>query len=319
MDLGHINLRLLRIFDMIYRERNLTAAGERLGLSQSAVSHALSNLRAIFSDELFVRTSEGMAPTVRAMSIGERLPEALTHLEEAVFGDRFNPESTTRTFTIACSDYTSVILVPHLASRFHKAAPNGFLRIVPREERLLADLDSGKLDIIIAGLTAAPERMAYEELFLEDLSVTSRADHPVAGKARSIDDILAYGMVGIDFNLGRDTYKSDYSVRQGQMTLWNNTRFRKASEPGIQKANFDIVVPNFHSALHILKTTNMFADIPRRLSMLYASELRVWDEFGIFKGGAQCQMWHSIFGNQPAVTWLRQMVRDAANDAIQMA
>lgn len=314
MNLNHVNLRLLRIFDAIYRERTVTAASMQLGLSQPAVSHALGNLRAIFNDELFVRTPAGMAPTVLAMSIGEKLPEALSHLENALFGDRFDPASTTRTFSIACSDYTGVILIPRLVARFRKAAPHASLKIVPREARLLEDLDSAKIDIIIAGLASAPHRMEYEELFEEELVLTSRRAHPLEGQSATIADVLPFGLVGIDFNLGKEAYDNGYFSRLGQLTLWNNTRVFEASNPQAGSSNLDIVVPNFHAALHILKSTDMFAEVPRRLVGLYTSELQSWDELSTYNGGTQCQLWHSVFGNQQSVVWLRQLVRDAVGD-----
>lgn len=312
MDLGRINLRLLRIFDMIFREGSLTLAGQKLGLSQSAVSHALRDLREIFDDPLFVRTAQGMEPTARAREIGGRLPQALMNLEEAVFSHRFDPASTTRTFSIACSDYTSVILIPHLAAALRERAPHAVLRILPMEGRLMTDLDGAKLDLVIAGLTQAPRRMEYEEIFEEELALVSRRGHPLEAGIATMEDVFRFGLVGVDFGLGGDADENECFIRRGQLIQWNNTRFYREEEPQRSKEDFEIVVPNFQSAIHIVKSTDMFTEIGRRLVGLHEADLKIWNDLRSFSGGRLCQLWHSALGNQPAVTWLRQLIREVA-------
>jgi len=81
MNFGRLNLNLLRVFDVICEERSVTAAGERLGLTQSAVSHALNQLRALFNDELFIRSGSVMIPTTRALKLGKKVHQA--HLRMA--------------------------------------------------------------------------------------------------------------------------------------------------------------------------------------------------------------------------------------------
>jgi DNA-binding transcriptional LysR family regulator len=76
-----LDLNLLRVFDALLEERGVTRAGERLGLSQSAISHALNRLRHVLNDELFVRVPEGMRPTPRASEIVPRLREGLLQLQ----------------------------------------------------------------------------------------------------------------------------------------------------------------------------------------------------------------------------------------------
>src|SRR5262244_136727 len=107
-----LDLNLLRVFDSLVEERSVTRAGERLGLSQSAISHALNRLRYILSDELFVRVSDGMRPTPRASEIAPRLREGLLQLQLALAPAEFLPERTDRRFTITCGEYIGTVLVP---------------------------------------------------------------------------------------------------------------------------------------------------------------------------------------------------------------
>src|SRR6202000_2999408 len=95
-----LDLNLLRVFDVMLEERSVTRAGSRLGMSQSAVSHALNRLRHTLGDELFVRTSEGMRPTARAIEIGPSVRSALANLQSALTPPDFEPATARRRFNV---------------------------------------------------------------------------------------------------------------------------------------------------------------------------------------------------------------------------
>src|ERR1700740_2546411 len=114
MHINAIDLNLLHIFDVLLDERSVTRAGARLGLSQSAVSHALNRLRHTFADELFRRTARGMTPTPRALEIGPRVHAALTQLQAAVSPSTFDPATTERRFVLVSGAYACAIFVPAL-------------------------------------------------------------------------------------------------------------------------------------------------------------------------------------------------------------
>src|SRR3569833_1171079 len=100
-----LDLFLFRLFDALAEERSVTRAGARLGLTQSAVSHALNRLRHILQDELFVRGPDGMRPTPRAQEIAPRLRHGLDQLQLALAPAAFVPEATQRRFTVAAGAY----------------------------------------------------------------------------------------------------------------------------------------------------------------------------------------------------------------------
>src|SRR5215831_2568151 len=91
-----LDLNLLRVFDTLMEEHSVTRAGERLGLSQSAISHALNRLRYVLQDDLFVRGPDGMQPTARAAEIAPRLRQGLLQLQLALSPAEFVPERTSR-------------------------------------------------------------------------------------------------------------------------------------------------------------------------------------------------------------------------------
>src|SRR5271167_3227046 len=109
-----LDLNLLRVFDAIMEERSILRASQKVFLSQSAVSHSLARLRELLNDELFVRTAAGMQPTARALAMAPLIREALKSLETAIELPRFEPATSTKKFTIAASDFTTMVVASRL-------------------------------------------------------------------------------------------------------------------------------------------------------------------------------------------------------------
>ncbi|MGH7029090.1 MAG: LysR family transcriptional regulator, partial [Stellaceae bacterium] len=175
-----VDLNLLRVFDALIEERSVTRAGERLGLTQSAISHALNRLRYVLEDELFVRGPEGMRPTVRAAEIAPRLRQGLLHLQLALTPGEFVPQETSRRFTIICGEYVGAVLVPGLLARLREAAPHAEFRIRPSNMGVAEALLAGRADLAIGSFRRIPEWFACEPLFSETRVWVMSADHPAA-------------------------------------------------------------------------------------------------------------------------------------------
>src|SRR5580700_8656697 len=112
MNWGAFDLNLLIVFDAVMQERNVTRAGEQIGLSQPAMSHALNRLRYLLDDELFVRTPTGMAPTPRAETLAAPLRSALSEVRLALEPAQFDPATSDRHFTLAVNNYAAALIVP---------------------------------------------------------------------------------------------------------------------------------------------------------------------------------------------------------------
>jgi DNA-binding transcriptional LysR family regulator len=125
-----IDLNLLRIFDILYDERNVTRAAARLFLTQSAVSHALARLREVLGDPLFMRIPSGLQPTERAHQLAPRLRVALAEIRSAVATPIFDPAKTHQRFVIAAGSYFCMLIVPSLIALARKSAPGITLQIV---------------------------------------------------------------------------------------------------------------------------------------------------------------------------------------------
>src|SRR5258707_8360467 len=116
MNWGAFDLNLLIVFDAVMHERNVTRAGQKVGLSQPPMSHALNRLRYMLKDQLFVRAPEGMVPTARAEQLAGPLRHALSEMQLALEPEAFVPREAQRGFTIAVNNYAAVAIAPALAA-----------------------------------------------------------------------------------------------------------------------------------------------------------------------------------------------------------
>ncbi|MDB5654734.1 MAG: transcriptional regulator, LysR family [Tardiphaga sp.] len=150
----HLDLNLLRVFFAIWDLRSLTRAGERLSLTQPAVSHALRRLRDRFGDPLFVRVANRMLPTDAAVRLHEPLDKAFELLNRTLqSGVVFDPKVTERTFRVAMSDIAEVYILPRLVSELSRVSPFVRVHIVPLfPDSVTSSMRSGEIDLaILAG------------------------------------------------------------------------------------------------------------------------------------------------------------------------
>jgi DNA-binding transcriptional LysR family regulator len=183
-ELAGIDLNLVLALDALLAERHVTRAAARLGVTQSAASHALARLRDLFGDQLLVRGPRGtMIPTTRALALAPAISRVLTDLSAALRGDAtFDPATDRRTFRIATSDYVELVLMPRFVERIRRVAPNINVWCHPladHGDELLAD---STVDVVL-GLprgTARPAGSFEKILFDESFTCIVRKNHPLA-------------------------------------------------------------------------------------------------------------------------------------------
>jgi DNA-binding transcriptional LysR family regulator len=129
MEVAGFDLNLFKAFDALYAERHVTRAGQRIGLSQPAMSGALTRLREVFNDELFVRSPTGMQPTPRADDLAGPIAAALHLMRSVLQGDGFDPATADHIVTIAMTDYAAFVLLPPLLARLAVEAPRLEVRV----------------------------------------------------------------------------------------------------------------------------------------------------------------------------------------------
>jgi DNA-binding transcriptional LysR family regulator len=172
-------------------ERSATRAGAQLGLTQSAISHALNRLRYVLKDELFVRGPDGMQPTERAAEIAPRLRQGLLQLQLALAPTEFIPEKTDRRFTVTCTEYAGAVLVPGLIARLRTEAPHASLNVLPSNLGVADTLRSGRADLAIGSFRRIPEWGSSEPLPHESRVWVLSSEHPAAGDELTLDRLAA--------------------------------------------------------------------------------------------------------------------------------
>jgi DNA-binding transcriptional LysR family regulator len=263
-----LDLNLLRIFDALLDERSVTRAGARLGMTQSAVSHALNRLRHALDDELFVRTSDGMRPTARAVEIGPSVRLALTNLQTALTPAVFEARTAHRRFTLVAGPYTSAVVLPQVAARLREQAPFVQLRINAPDMRLIENLDAGEIDAALMPNKSFPKRFAYDKLFEETVVWVVRAGHPAAKGKVSLEALcdIPHIMVATQ-KLAIDRPAVDQSASvTAQLT--DDADFESMlAERGLTRT-VAMIVPDTFAALTIVARSDMAALVPRRLAEL---------------------------------------------------
>mgnify|MGYP003122820654 FL=1 len=181
MDLHGIDLNLMVAFDALMKERSVTRAGIRIGRTQPAMSAALSRLRGLLNDELFIRSPAGLQPTPRALDLAEPIGHALAEIQRTLeFTQTFDPTTSTATFSIALSDHPTFKVLPVLLDALRQKAPGITLRIgnfTARDDAITL-LDAGEADLTIGVSPTASGRILTRPLFSEDFVCVLRRDHP---------------------------------------------------------------------------------------------------------------------------------------------
>ena len=184
MNIALVDLNLLIVFDAVMREKHVTRAAKRIGMTQPAVSNALNRLRYIAKDDLFIRSPAGVVPTARALELSPPIRQAINLVENAFDPTTFDPKSSNDVFNIAISNYTASILFPSLAQLLEKEAPNINVRSKQLGDvDLLKELEAANIDFIIAGQQLEEtENFVSVPLYDEDFVCVLRKRHPLAKK-----------------------------------------------------------------------------------------------------------------------------------------
>ena len=180
MNLSAVDLNLLVAFEALYDTRSVSLAGQRLNRAQPSVSNALSRMRHLFDDALFVRSAQGMLPTARANALRPLVGAALTQIRAALASARdFEPaQASDRRFTIAASDYVDIVLAPSLLALLRSQAPGLTLRVTAlNRAAIYAQMDQGEVDLAIGGHLLPPKRMTSEHLYDENFVCVADRQH----------------------------------------------------------------------------------------------------------------------------------------------
>ena len=192
MNLSRVDLNLFVAFEAIYTLGSITAAGRKLNLSQSAVSHALARLRSLFDDPLFERSSRGMEPTPLARALIIDVRDALQRMEGTLQRTvHFDPSTTRRRFTVAMGDPFDSLLLPLLMERIGPVAPGIEVATVYSDRRRVEPaLLEGSLDLAVDLLLQMPPSINHAPILSEPMVVMARRGHPEIQGSIDLDTYL---------------------------------------------------------------------------------------------------------------------------------
>jgi DNA-binding transcriptional LysR family regulator len=307
-----LDLNLLRVFDQVMTDRNLTRAAKSLAMTQPAVSNALGRLRDALGDQLVVRSGYGVEPTPRALALWPSVSDALRQLETSLAPGDFTASSAANTFMLAMADATAAELVPGLVEIIERDAPGVSMRILPlttRDPRRL--LEEGQMDLavgffpaVLADLTAQAQAggMAgfdHQRLYDGEYVCVMRKDHPLARGPLTIKRYVDAHHLLVSFS-GRPFGFIDEALaslgRKRRIVLTVNQFFTA----GRVVANSDLltVLPR-----HFVRVTGMAQELTLRDLPFDVPPVHV------------DALWHRRQGQRSDHAWLRLAVAAAARKA----
>ncbi|HEX6842381.1 MAG TPA: LysR family transcriptional regulator [Stellaceae bacterium] len=192
-NLSALDFTLLAAFEALLVERNVTRAADRVGMAQPSMSNALSRLRHLFDDELFVRTPNGMQPTMRALALARPVSEMLSQGRRLLHADTaFDPSTSDRRFIVGTAPFANYTLLPPVVRMVRREAPlihMQFFSLELHDESQL--LDEARIDLAIGIICDLPKRFGTRELFRDRPVCISRKHHPALARGLTLENFVA--------------------------------------------------------------------------------------------------------------------------------
>ncbi|MQR00066.1 LysR family transcriptional regulator [Glaciimonas soli] len=296
MDIMEIDLNLLRVLHAITEEGSLTLAGNRLGLSQPAVSYALGRLRILFNDPLFVRSGNTMQPTSTAMELLDPIRRVMSAAQDALrHAERFIPAQSTRTFHLAMSDIGEIVFLPPVCERLVAIAPGIRLEVVQLPQAQIEDgLRSGRIDAAIGNVPSLKTSTRFMPLFHEAYVCMTRKRPGPLNHRLTIDEYLAFLHVFV--------VSTEHSHRMIEDFLQEQKIQRKIA----------LQIPHFSAVPGILQCTDWAVTLPRRAAK-YFNSTRSFSIFELPVALPEVEVtlhWHADFEESDANRWFRNLLID---------
>ena len=292
---GRADLNLLGPLIALLECRHVSRAAREVGLSQPAMSRALTRLRRLFDDELLVRTPQGYQLTRRAERLREQLAILVPQLETLLAGDDFEPASAAETFELVGSDYAVGVLGPGLCARVFADSPGSAVNFHGWHEGSFDELREGTRDLVFYG-GEAPGDLRSAPLFDERFVCVVVGDHELAGRGSlQLDEYLDHDHLVIEVAGG------------GQPAV--DSALSPLGRPRRSKLHLP-----FHAlAPSVLIGTTLIATLPERLVRPFVD-----DRFSVLAAPKEIASmsyiacWHPLTDNDPAQRWLREVATAVA-------
>lgn len=297
MNLSDVDLNLFVVFDAIYREQNLTRAGEIIGITQPAVSNSLARLRKLFDDPLFVRTSEGMVPTPVAQNIIGGIRQSLELMRSSVQeSESFKPRLSDKRFRISMTDLTQAMLLPELFEGMKKKAPKVSIECYQVHRRdMNIELASGNLDLAIdIPLTPDPQ-IKQRHLMKQPYVCLMSKNNSVSSGNLTTHEYLQLQHIHI-------------STRRGGLGLVDLALGKMG-----EKRNIVLRTQHYLAAPNLLKNTNFALTVPRAFADLVAkSSETIYLKLPFEVPPLETFLyWHESTDSDQSNKWMRDLIGES--------
>lgn len=290
MRFQRLDLNLLVALNALLEERSVSAAADRIYLSQSATSSALGRLREYFKDDLLVMRGRHMVLTPRAEELITPVQEVLRQIEAKIaLPPEFTPETCDRTITIMASDYSTEVLLSHVLKQLAVTAPNISFEILPLGENIHEALERGTIDLLISIDCSLMAHHPTQFLFQDDYVVVGCANNPLLNNGMTRDLYFQLGHVATKFGRSR-------------LPAFEELFMRSQS---IQR-RVEVATGSFLSCPFLVVGTERIATVQRRLATRMAQylPLKVMElplDIPPVRVAAQ---WHRSMDKHPAIRWV---------------
>jgi DNA-binding transcriptional LysR family regulator len=299
INLAAIDLNLLVAFEALLEQHSVTKASERLQIGQPAMSAALSRLRILFEDELFIRLGRQMQPTLKAQAIAPGVLAALQQIRQAIaVNQTFEPTSNDRTFAIGSSDYTSFVLVPPLLELSLQIAPSINFRTIEFEKDRIGDLlEQGEIDVALGVFPDPPRQTQWEPLFEERFVGVARQGHPA----------LLQGTMSLE---------AFAQLPHALTTLRRDTTgaIDKALNEQSLERRIAFTTPHMMILPFAIASSDLVAALPQRIALRLATvcDLTIFELPIKTKPWAVSMLWSTLSDRDESNRWLRNEIKAIA-------
>jgi DNA-binding transcriptional LysR family regulator len=292
-----IDLQLLFAFDALMKELQVTRAAKAVGVSQPAMSHILSRLRAQFDDPLLVRTTRGMEPTPRALALIDPVRQALRQVHQ-VFNAQaeFDPRTAEHAFSIRMGDMNEFLVLPSILRALEKEAPSisaTIHHLTPAAT--IKALDSGEVDFAISARLTHSKSIRSLDLLQDKMVCILRKNHPFARRSLTAESFLRLRHINFVQALADTRFADDDSRHL------------------YPRRNFVLNIPHWLAAPAIVENTDMVAAISERMAkrvndrgQFVIRELPVGNRDLVWR-----LYWHRRYETLPSQVWIRDLVQRA--------
>jgi len=290
MNLRSVDLNLLTVFDAIMSEQNLSRAAKKIGMSQPAISNALSRLRVTMKDELFINTGRGVRPTPQALELSGPIRGALEKIANTLSQTQgFDYTTSTRKFIISSADYGVVVILPHLLEKLNQLGASITIEIQQHNNDSLQDkMSFGTVDFALEYDPVQRPNLKHKAILPEGACCIVSKNHPVITDELTLEHYCRAKHLATNESSVFDQHLMKHDIQR----------------------NIVMRVPNYFNIPYIIPSTELICTLPRQLAQEFAERFDLnlfpapipdWN-VSIFL------LWYHNQHHDPGHKWLRELI-----------